>query len=122
MCMTLGGRAAESVMFGSISTGAEDDLKRVTRIAYDQVGLDGCVRGGGSPSPTPYPPGGPNLLSPTQESGLFLISTPFFLDFSFFLTPRCLVRFFKSRVAPPHSPKLRYAPFNVFPYQKVLKS
>jgi len=37
MCMALGGRAAELVFFGKVSTGAADDLKKVTRIAYSQV-------------------------------------------------------------------------------------
>jgi cell division protease FtsH len=37
MCMTLGGRAAEQVFFGKVSTGASDDLKKVTRIAYGTV-------------------------------------------------------------------------------------
>jgi AFG3 family protein len=37
MCMTLGGRAAEELFFGRISTGAADDLNRVTRQAYAQI-------------------------------------------------------------------------------------
>lgn len=37
MCMTLGGRVAEHVMFDQISTGAENDLKTVTKMAYLQV-------------------------------------------------------------------------------------
>jgi len=37
MCMTLGGRVSESLVFGKISTGAQDDLKRVTKMAYSQV-------------------------------------------------------------------------------------
>uniref|UniRef100_A0A914WJQ0 AAA+ ATPase domain-containing protein n=1 Tax=Plectus sambesii TaxID=2011161 RepID=A0A914WJQ0_9BILA len=41
MCMTLGGRAAENVVFGRVTTGAEDDLKKVTRLAYGQVGKYG---------------------------------------------------------------------------------
>lgn len=39
--MALGGRAAENVTFGRISTSAQDDLKKVTRIAYDQVKVYG---------------------------------------------------------------------------------
>ena len=38
MCMALGGRAAEQVMLGRISTGAQNDLERITRMAYSQVG------------------------------------------------------------------------------------
>jgi AFG3 family protein len=37
MCMTLGGRAAEALKFGEISTGATDDLQKVTRLAVAQV-------------------------------------------------------------------------------------
>ncbi|KHJ79398.1 peptidase family M41 [Oesophagostomum dentatum] len=41
MCMMLGGRVAESIKFGRITTGAEDDLKKVTRSAYNQVKIYG---------------------------------------------------------------------------------
>ncbi|KAK6752134.1 hypothetical protein RB195_003511 [Necator americanus] len=41
MCMMLGGRAAENIKFGRITTGAEDDLKKVTRSAYNQVKVYG---------------------------------------------------------------------------------
>jgi AFG3 family protein len=41
MCMTLGGRAAEEVFFGRISTGAQNDLERITRMAYGMVTLYG---------------------------------------------------------------------------------
>ncbi|XP_059190379.1 AFG3-like protein 1 [Centropristis striata] len=37
MCMMLGGRVAEQVFFGKITTGAQDDLKKVTQSAYAQV-------------------------------------------------------------------------------------
>lgn len=37
MCMTLGGRAAEEVVFGEISTGALNDLERITETAYAMV-------------------------------------------------------------------------------------
>ncbi|XP_043923106.1 AFG3-like protein 2 isoform X1 [Protopterus annectens] len=37
MCMTLGGRVAEQIFFGRITTGAQDDLKKVTQSAYAQV-------------------------------------------------------------------------------------
>jgi AFG3 family protein len=37
ICMTLGGRAAESIIFGRISTGARDDLEKVTNLAYAQI-------------------------------------------------------------------------------------
>jgi cell division protease FtsH len=37
MTMLLGGRAAEQLVFGSITTGASDDLKRVAEIAHSMV-------------------------------------------------------------------------------------
>ncbi|MFN0214994.1 MAG: ATP-dependent zinc metalloprotease FtsH, partial [Saprospiraceae bacterium] len=37
ICMTLGGRAAESVVFDQISTGAQSDLDHITRLSYDMV-------------------------------------------------------------------------------------
>jgi ATP-dependent Zn protease len=35
--MALGGRAAEELFLQSISTGATDDLQRVTNMAYSQM-------------------------------------------------------------------------------------
>ena len=59
MAMALGGRAAEQVMLGKISTGAQNDLERVTKLAYSQVcgeergrsrqrtgGIAGCMGSG----------------------------------------------------------------------------
>merc|ERR1719273_1686877 len=37
MCMTLGGRAAEQIFFERITTGAQDDLQKVTKSAYAQI-------------------------------------------------------------------------------------
>lgn len=37
MCMTLGGRVSEQIFFGKITTGAQDDLRKVTQSAYAQV-------------------------------------------------------------------------------------
>uniref|UniRef100_A0A671Z4Z6 AFG3-like AAA ATPase 2 n=1 Tax=Sparus aurata TaxID=8175 RepID=A0A671Z4Z6_SPAAU len=34
MCMTLGGRVSEEIFFGRITTGAQDDLRKVTQSAY----------------------------------------------------------------------------------------
>lgn len=39
MCMTLGGRVSEEIFFGRITTGAQDDLRKVTQSAYAQVSL-----------------------------------------------------------------------------------
>ena len=41
MTMTLGGRAAEDVIFGKVSTGALSDLERVTKLAYSMVTMYG---------------------------------------------------------------------------------
>ena len=41
ICMTLGGRASESLTFKKISTGAQNDLQQVTRIAYSMVTVYG---------------------------------------------------------------------------------
>lgn len=41
MCMTFGGRAAEEVIFGKISTGAQNDLDQVTKMAYSMVAVFG---------------------------------------------------------------------------------
>ncbi|XP_059119853.1 paraplegin isoform X2 [Peromyscus eremicus] len=37
MCMALGGRAAEAISFSRVTSGAQDDLRKVTRIAYSMV-------------------------------------------------------------------------------------
>ncbi len=41
MCMTFGGRAAEEIVFGKISTGAQSDLDQVTKMAYSMVTVFG---------------------------------------------------------------------------------
>lgn len=41
MCMTLGGRAAESICFNKISTGAQSDLDYVTKMAYSMITVYG---------------------------------------------------------------------------------
>src|SRR6266496_2359068 len=41
ICMALGGRAAESLFFEKISTGAQNDLQQITRIAYAMVTVYG---------------------------------------------------------------------------------
>lgn len=41
MCMALGGRAAEQVVFGKISTGALSDLEKITKMAYSMVTIYG---------------------------------------------------------------------------------
>lgn len=61
MCMALGGRVAESLTFNRVSTGAEDDLKKVRKMAYAmirQYGMDPVV--------------GP-LSFPTEEEGQSMV-------------------------------------------------
>ena len=41
MCAALGGRAAEEVIFGTISTGALSDLEKITKQAYASVTIFG---------------------------------------------------------------------------------
>lgn len=41
MCMTLAGRAAEKIVFDKISTGAQNDLDHVTKVAYAMVSVFG---------------------------------------------------------------------------------
>lgn len=41
ICMTLGGRAAETIFFGKISTGASNDLQQITKMAYSMVTVYG---------------------------------------------------------------------------------
>lgn len=41
ICMSLGGRVAEELIFGKISTGALSDLERITKLAYSMV----CIYG-----------------------------------------------------------------------------
>ena len=41
ICMTLGGRASEEIFFDKISTGAQNDLQQVTRMAYSMVTIYG---------------------------------------------------------------------------------
>ncbi|NWS62454.1 SPG7 protein, partial [Chunga burmeisteri] len=43
MCMALGGRVSEAITFNRVTTGAQDDLKKVTKIAYSMVKQYGMV-------------------------------------------------------------------------------
>ena len=44
MCMTLGGRVAEDITFNKISTGAQNDLERITKLAYAMVSIYGMSK------------------------------------------------------------------------------
>lgn len=76
ICMLLGGRAAEQLMLGTVSTGAADDLVKATQLARDMVmrhGMDailGCVSYD-SPHPALLMDGLPDagrLRSPVSEA------------------------------------------------------
>ncbi len=41
ICSTLGGRAAEEIVFGKVSSGAQNDLERITKQAYAMVSIFG---------------------------------------------------------------------------------
>jgi len=41
MCMTMGGRVAEDITFSRISTGAQNDLERITKLAYAMTAVYG---------------------------------------------------------------------------------
>lgn len=41
ICMTMGGRAAEKIIFDKISTGAQSDLDHVTKMAYSMISVFG---------------------------------------------------------------------------------
>lgn len=43
MCVMLGGRVAEQVFFQQVTTGAQDDLRKVTQSAYAQVIITVCT-------------------------------------------------------------------------------
>uniref|UniRef100_A0A3B3Z5Z3 AAA+ ATPase domain-containing protein n=1 Tax=Periophthalmus magnuspinnatus TaxID=409849 RepID=A0A3B3Z5Z3_9GOBI len=58
MCMTLGGRVAEEVFFRRITTGAQDDLRKVTQSAYIvQLGMSEAI--------------GPMSFDPSQLENIF---------------------------------------------------
>lgn len=42
MCMMLGGRVSEEIFFGRVTTGAQDDLQKITEMAYSQVSKYFC--------------------------------------------------------------------------------
>ena len=41
ICVSLGGRVAEQLFFNSVTTGASDDLDKVTKMAYAMVNTYG---------------------------------------------------------------------------------
>ncbi|KAK9844071.1 hypothetical protein WJX81_003751 [Elliptochloris bilobata] len=69
-CMALGGRAAEQVLLGKISTGAQNDLERVTKMAYAQVAVYGMNEKVGLLS---FPPREGELNKPYSDATALLI-------------------------------------------------
>jgi cell division protease FtsH len=41
VCMTLGGRAAEEIIFGNVTTGAQNDLEKITKLTYAMITIYG---------------------------------------------------------------------------------
>lgn len=75
MCMMLGGRIAEKVFFDSITTGASDDLNKVTRLAYAQVMTYGMNEKVGLLSYNMPQSGEPQFDKPYSEHTAELIDT-----------------------------------------------
>ncbi|XP_054274278.1 AFG3-like protein 2 [Macrosteles quadrilineatus] len=75
MCMTLGGRVSEELFFNRITTGAQDDLKKVTQSAYAQVVHFGMNEKVGNVSFDMPQPGEMVLEKPYSESTAQLIDS-----------------------------------------------
>jgi cell division protease FtsH len=71
----LGGRAAESIVYGVVTTGAESDLKSVTQLAYEMV-----TRWGMSDKVGPVNFGGPDGQGPFPTQRLYSDSTAQLID------------------------------------------
>eukprot|EP00039_Didymoeca_costata_P023193 m.6298 g.6298 ORF g.6298 m.6298 type:complete len:778 (-) comp3514_c0_seq1:188-2521(-) len=73
MCMMLGGRIAEQIFFGRITTGAGDDLRKVTQLAYSQVVTYGMNEKIGNLSWQMPSPNDPQFEKPYSEATAKLI-------------------------------------------------
>merc|ERR1712146_442738 len=68
MCMALGGRAAEDIIFGKITTGASDDLRKVTGIASQMITIYGMNERVGQLSYPPNQQGDMEFTKPYSEA------------------------------------------------------
>ncbi|CAF97727.1 unnamed protein product, partial [Tetraodon nigroviridis] len=75
MCMTLGGRVSEQIFFGHVTTGAQDDLRKVTESAYAQIVQFGMNQKVGQVSFGPRKQGEMFLEKPYSEATAHLIDT-----------------------------------------------
>jgi len=69
-CVALGGRASEEILLGNISTGAQNDLEKVTKMAYAEVGLYGM---NGNVGLVSFPPDDNAFNKPYSENTAKLI-------------------------------------------------
>lgn len=75
MCMMLGGRVSEKIFFQRITTGAQDDLQKVTQMAYAQVTQFGMNEKVGNVSFDQPQPGDMVLEKPYSEETARLIDS-----------------------------------------------
>ncbi|XP_055586320.1 paraplegin [Uranotaenia lowii] len=75
MCMALGGRAAENITFSKITTGAQNDLEKVTKMAYAQIKYFGMNKAVGPLSFSEEADNDPYAQKPYSQNLANLIDT-----------------------------------------------